>query len=1112
MICKDNVNLFFKANWGWLMKTKDVLLTAILLTYAFFITAQPANLIITPSEVHFGEVMTDETRAQLFEFTNLSPVPMEISYYVTADDGSVNLNLVGRERSDSLFFPLLPMETRLVTLTYTPQLPGLWNTLLQVYEHISGTAYIIPVDAINIPAFYVTPESYDFGQIAVGYPFLTDIRIYNPNSFNLELQLKVNYQPGDEGCIELILPGGLRPDSLTTTVSSCETLFVGVQVTPGSYGAHSAGIVVCPYPVQQPAEITYVYFAGEKPVWVPFELSFGTVYINSMTSNYGELISYLNSGIDVSAYAAANPSQVSLTGQGTPGGRNKTRSDSLYFHLEPRTPYQFSVTFMPEQLGAWSDTLIVYDHTNNQTYYVPMSAFVIPLPTLAINPPELNFGNVYQGYEYIQQLQVQNPTDSVLTIGHYVTGDDGSVNLNLIGRDRTDSLHYTINPHETKNLEVRIVLSELGPLSCQLNAYVEQTGELFQTPLNAIGVPPLIITPPVVDFGNVPLNQIRSQLIDLHNGSDSTMTIGHYVTGDDGSVNLNLIGRNRSDSLFYSILPGQNQQVEVEFSPQAEGPWTNIMHVYEHHTGTLFQIPMNAFVEPPLTGLYISPMEVHFGTVCVFDTLYQTFSFTNYSAAPMNIGHYVTGDDGSVNLNLVGRDRTDSLSFTLMPSETKQVQMTAIPHTLGIWSRTLHAGYDNTRNWFDWIVDALVVPNIKFVPPSIDFGEVHQGLVLDSTSSVEPAAPCDSVVQYDWDIRPSHPFSQVEIDLEEDDRADSLHVLQNADDTLNVRIHFTPQTPGPWSDTLVYTELVSGAVYYVPMTAYVLPPQPLVITPLEVHFGNVYLNETRVQQFDFTNNGTIPMQISQYVTGDDGSVDLNLIGRDRADSLYFEILPAQTRSVMMTFTPQTPGAWSADMHAYDHVNGTLYNFTVDSNNLPVMFVSVPSETLVVNAGVPLETYCDVINPNQFPLEITASIEHDDYYSHISFTGLERPDSITVTIQPDDSIRLPILIIPYRPGTTNPDIKARSTLYENVEIKPLRLVIASIRPELDIERNGDDIMLSWLPVPAAIGYRIYACDEPDGEFLPIGIVTETSVLLPSFGIPRKFYRVTTVYPE
>jgi hypothetical protein len=69
------------------------------------------------------------------------------------------------------------------------------------------------------------------------------------------------------------------------------------------------------------------------------------------------------------------------------------------------------------------------------------------------------------------------------------------------------------------------------------------------------------------------------------------------------------------------------------------------------------------------------------------------------------------------------------------------------------------------------------------------------------------------------------------------------------------------------------------------------------------------------------------------------------------------------------------------------------------------------------------------------------------------------------------------------------------------------------PTPAITKQGDQILLSWDPVPGADWYLIYAADDPNGAYTYLGYLPATadnSLLRPS--ATRKFFKIRTMAIE
>jgi hypothetical protein len=858
-----------------------------------------------------------------------------------------------------------------------------------VYDHASGEITLIPADAFNVLNYYVTPSLMDFGSVNLGQTYDQTLQIYNPNSFDLNLNLSVLYISGGTGCIDLSIPGGLRPDNLTATVPSEETLGVQVTLTPIVPETGEAWLLPLPSPPEP--EIVVIWVPNETESWHEIEINFGTVYVSSKVHDVRRLISDLNDpATDVQAYIANHPNQVRLSVDG------RARFDPVTFQLQPGVPVDLGITFYPGETGPWTDNIVFHDLTNGIYYYAPMNAEVLPA-TINVFPQEINLGDVPLGFEVQFPCEVQNSTPELMPVSHFAF-NNGWTGLSVDGSPEADSLYYMLQPNEIRQAFVIFHALQAGQWSGYMYLYDHLHNALYEKSVSAnVVIPPtLLVAPPEINYGNVFPNQYYYHPLDVHNQTDEVLTISHYVTADDGSVNLNLVGKTWSDSVYYSIGPGEIKHLEVRMGLSELGPLSMMITAYVHETGETFQTPVYAVGVP---ALYITPPVCDFGLTYVGNSYFQVVQVQNGSGSSMNIEHYVTADDGSVNLNLVGKNRTDPLNYILLPGQSQ-----------------------------------------------------------------------------------------------------------------NVEVIFTPQVPGPWDNSMTLTDNISGTQYIVPMHAMVDMPQTgLVIAPLIVEFGNVLMNETRAQIFDFTNNTDQPLQIGHYVTGDDGSVNLNLIGKSRSDSLYFVIQPYQTESVLMDYTPQTPGLWNCNMQAYDYTSGITYNFTVSANNIPVIYITVPNAgQVVMDMGETTTLLIEVENPNPYNIDVDTDTPIKEKLN-ISYTGLEKSDSLSYVVQAGMSVQFYAHITPLEPGNGYAEMSFFLPGYGYQYLVPLFVTIGLPAPEPGITRIGTNIMLEWEPVPGALHYEILEAEQPAGPYFWTASTAFTSIMLPALE-DKRFYRIKAICPE
>jgi hypothetical protein len=167
-------------------------------------------------------------------------------------------------------------------------------------------------------------------------------------------------------------------------------------------------------------------------------------------------------------------------------------------------------------------------------------------------------------------------------------------------------LYYTIQPDEHKTVIVEYTPQELGEWSGNMIVADVTNGDIYQIPMTAMVILPVFVSPPTGELGNVILGQSKQISFSVHNASDSTLNISHYVTADDGSVNLNLVGRLMLDSLSYTVQPNATESVILSFAPSQVGNWTGIMHIYVLNDNSHQYIPLNALAVLSAPKVHIS--------------------------------------------------------------------------------------------------------------------------------------------------------------------------------------------------------------------------------------------------------------------------------------------------------------------------------------------------------------------------------------------------------------------------------------------------------------------------------------------------------------------------
>ncbi len=196
---------------------------------------------------------------------------------------------------------------------------------------------------------------------------------------------------------------------------------------------------------------------------------------------------------------------------------------------------------------------------------------------LAIDPPNVAFGNVQVGTEATQVVLLRNIGDALLVLEGASRGqnfDDAfTFNLNRM----------SIPPQSAAQLAVSFVSESLGD---KLASIILRSNDAnvpdAEIQISGTGVTTnLVLDPESVSFGNVAINSTKSLSISLFNDSNIDANIelleGQNVrrcisgTNDPSVFCLLLADRNIGPDGRFSLRAGESTTLEVQFSPVIAG-------------------------------------------------------------------------------------------------------------------------------------------------------------------------------------------------------------------------------------------------------------------------------------------------------------------------------------------------------------------------------------------------------------------------------------------------------------------------------------------------------------------------------------------------------------
>jgi len=563
------------------------------------VTNPPPQLAVTPGSLNFGAVITGQSSNQTFQVANLGGLPLTgtatVSFPFSIQSGSpLNLN---------------PGQTGAVVVSFAPATVGAFSNVVVFSSNGGNSTNPVTGSGFVPPNLSVSPPSFDFGTVAVGTNAQLTFLATNSGSVPITNALvSVN-----AGAFSIVSSSAFR-------ISGFSSTNIAIRFTPGSTGSFSNAVVFLSEAGNSVNPVTGVgavipaadFVAsptiGLKPLTVTFtDNSTGT--ITNRFWNFGDG-STTNSAVTslTHLYANAGTNTVTLTVTGPVGTNSFVR------------PNYVAVTNLP--------------------------------PQLALNPTNLNFGQLIVGQTSTQSFQVMNLGGLTLT---------GSVST-LTPFGVASGNPFSIAPGTTGVVAVSYIPVGAGSFS-NVAVFISNGGNSTNS-LTGTAITPgqLSVLPSSINFGTVATGSSLQSSFTLTNLGGAPLTNGTAIVGGGPFVIV-------SGTPF--SLPGfGSTNVVVSFTPAAASSFSNVVICTANNTsrtnsviGTGAIVPVASFVGNPTSGA--RPLSVSFtdsstGTITNRFWDFGDGSTTNTTASTFN--HvYANAGTNSVSLTVTGPVGTNTL-------------------------------------------------------------------------------------------------------------------------------------------------------------------------------------------------------------------------------------------------------------------------------------------------------------------------------------------------------------------------------------------------------------------------------------------------------------------
>ena len=569
-------------------------------------------------------------------------------------------------------------------------------------------------------------------------------------------------------------------------------------------------------------------------------------------------------------------------------------------------------TYDPSDLGA--DTSFSIGTWNGQQFKIRMTGVGID-PQLLISTTALDFGDVQVGTTSAQA------TVSIKNFGLtpiVMSGAGGAPPGNFNGVQ--DCQGQTLQPGAVCHMF--FTFAPTAPGSASSASIGTWNGVPFNIPMKGNGVlPPLLVSPSSIDFGQVVLNTTSAQrTVNITNQGTTPIVMsgaGGAPPGDFNGV---------QDCQGQTLQPGATCHMFFTFSPASLGSATSAS--IGTWNGVAFNVALTGTGvsqgTPPAAPVFIFVRALDFGSVQTGTTSpQQTVSIINVSGAPI----VMSGAGGAPPGDFSGVQ--DCQGQTIQPGGECHMFFTFSPTTAGA-ATSASVGTWNGVAFNIPLKGNGIAPRFRFVAAGIDFGQVTVGTTSPQQTVNITNTGLAPVVMSGAGGAPPGDFNGVQ-----DCQGTTLAVGA----TCHMFFTFAPTVAGPAASASIGSW--NGQQFNIPMKGVAVGPK-FVVTPNAYDFGRVTVGSTApTQTTKVINTGLTPIVVS----GAGGAPSDPEFGASQSCQ-GITLAPGASCAIFYDFTPASVGQLASSS------KGT--------------WNGVPFDVELAGTGVVLYTFTGFFGVDNFP--------------------------------------------------------------------------------------------------------------------------------------------------
>ena len=630
------------------------------------------NIFVSSSSINFGKLTVGvSSTPYTVTLNNASSEPVNNVNISIVGIGSSGYSQTNTCPNSGINFTLPANTTCNIYVVFQPPSAAIggttYNATLQVTDSVTSPLTVSLTGTGTQPTAALAPNSANFSTVAVGSSSgqtevlsntsggtLTNIIVTLTNAAGNPASAKSpnGFFITSTTCAGTISPSGTSMTAFTLATGA--TCAINMTFTPQVAGDYSGTLKVTGGGVITPSSIPLTGVATSNSANMsmsPSSINFGSETVGSTTSTWNVTLSNSGqqplSGLTV-VLSGLNATDFHITSNTC--GSTLAASSTCLIQLD----------FNPQAAGARTATLTAtYTSGGGGSSTTALTGTGV-LPTAVLSPPNLNFGDVWEGYYSTVQVTVTNTSDAPLTLNSISPNPAGTPfalsslgscvlggTLPANGGSCTFDITFTPTAAGTANQTLSVSLTDnaIGP---------PYTFSVTENLMGQGDAPTLSITPNSLNFGNVVVGAgpTAPQSFTVTNTSGGKLTLsGITISGPFALVHSNACAVGTQ-----LIGSGASCTVYVTFSPISVGSMS----------GTVI-IASNAVNGSQVENLYGSGL-ANLPDVSFAPT---TINFGNYQAgSASNLWNMTLNNTGNVSITLpaTGLSLSDTTDYTLVPA------------------------------------------------------------------------------------------------------------------------------------------------------------------------------------------------------------------------------------------------------------------------------------------------------------------------------------------------------------------------------------------------------------------------------------------------------------